>query len=466
MTLFVFGLSHKTADLALREKIAVAGEQLGAVLEELLPASKAAELALLSTCNRTEFHCVSEHADESRTLLQKWCEDRLGGPSDEIASVFYSAHDLAAVRHLIRVGSGLDSMVLGEPQIFGQMKTAYAQAVESNTVQQELHRVYNHVFSASKRVRSDTGIGANPVSVVSAAVRLSHRVFTSLDATRALLVGAGDTISLAARHLRSENVAELTIANRTLSKGLSLAEEVQAKAIELASIPEALKEADIVMTSTASQLPIIGKGMVEQAIKARKNKPIFIVDIAVPRDVEEQVGELDNVYLYTIDDLRGIVEDNKREREAQVVKADEIIADFVQQYAGSQAERSGAHRVRALRDSMGRVRDQELDKALVSLRAGRAPEEVLQQLANTLTNKFVHAPSVAIKQASAADDEPKLRWAEQMLNFTSAEASNGSADDALEDELQPSAQGSSDPSAQRSPQPSPQLSPGSSENDA
>ncbi len=418
MQLFVFGLSHKTADLALREKIAVSGSELKQVLQELCASSHASELSLLSTCNRTEFHGVADQPELAIERIRSWCEGRLSLPATQTADkLFYSVSKLDAVRHLIRVSSGLDSMVLGEPQIFGQMKTAYSQAIESDTVKADLHRVFGHVFSVSKKIRSHTGIGANPVSVASAAVRLSRRVFSDLTQSNALLIGAGDTIALAARHLKSEGVAQLSIANRTLAHGQSLADELGGRALPMSSIPQSMQDADIVISSTASQLPVIGKGMVEQALKARKNKPIFIVDIAVPRDVEQQVGDLNNVYLYTVDDLQDIVADNIKEREAEVAKADEIIEQSLQDFVLSTAERSASSSVSAYRRMAEGIRQSELDKAVASLAAGQSPEDVLASFANALTNKLIHAPSVAMKQAAAKDNAAKLQWAEELLGI-------------------------------------------------
>ncbi len=418
MALFVFGLSHKTADLALREKIAVSGAELTQVLQELRATSHASELSLLSTCNRTEFHGVADQPDLAIERIRSWCEGRLGLPDPAAAeSLFYTVRRLDALRHLIRVSSGLDSMVLGEPQIFGQMKTAYSQAIESDTVKSDLHRVFGHVFSVSKKIRSNTGIGSNPVSVASAAVRLSRRVFSDLADSKALLIGAGDTIALAARHLNSEGIAQLSIANRTLAHGQSLADELGGRALPMSSIPQAMQDADIVISSTASQLPVIGKGMVEQALKARKNKPIFIVDIAVPRDVEEQVGELDNVYLYTVDDLQDIVADNMKERQAEVAKADQIIEQSLQDYMLSDAERTASSSISAYRRMAESIRKSELDKAVAALSAGQEPEQVLSSFANALTNKLIHAPSVAMKQAAANDNAAKLQWAEELLGI-------------------------------------------------
>lgn len=418
MPLFVIGLNHKTADVALRERLAVGAAELKKALHELRGAAPISELSLLSTCNRTEFHGVSEQPDNALQHIRNWCRARLGLNEQAVSdSAFYQTQDLDAIRHMIRVASGLDSMVLGEPQIFGQMKTAYAQAVEHETAEQELHRVFRHVFTVSKKVRSDTAIGANPVSVASVAVRLARRVFSELEDAHALLIGAGETIALAARHLHSEGVAQINIANRTVENGMALAEEVNGHAMALANIPDAMHTADIVITSTASQLPVIGKGMVEQALKVRKNKPIFIVDIAVPRDVEEQVADLDNVYLYSIDDLQDIVEDNRRDREAEVQRADAIIDLAIEEFAGQQAERQATGHVRAYRQSAEQLRDRELRKALAALQSGRAPEDVISNLAKGLTNKLIHSPSVQMKQASAQQDDEKLTWAEQLLGF-------------------------------------------------
>lgn len=427
MSFLIFGLSHHTAELAARERLAVSDADLPSVLADVAHAAGLSELVLLSTCNRTEFHAACDDPVVAAAGLRMWCGQRMGLPqqvpgsaSNDAENLFYSHVDQQAQRHLMTVACGLDSMVLGEPQILGQLKSAFSASIDAGHVRQQLHPLFRHVFATAKQVRSETAIGANPVSVASAAVRLSKRVFSNLSENTALLIGAGDTVALAARHLKSEGINRILVANRTLERGQALVDEVGGRAVMLEDLPQVMPEADIIISSTASRLPLIGKGMVEQALKQRKNRPMFIVDIAVPRDVEPQVSELDNIYLYSVDDLSDIVDENLRERQTQAKAAESIIDRSLQTFQSNSAERGAAHAVTAYRRRAESMRDAELAKARQALEAGKDPQQVMESLARSLTNKLTHSPSLAMKAASAENEHEKLRWAETLLGFDAA----------------------------------------------
>jgi len=311
-------------------------------------------------------------------------------------------------------------MVLGEPQILGQMKSAYAVAGESGTVGSELGRVFPRVFSTAKRVRTDTAIGENPVSVAYAAVDLAGHIFSDLGSSSALLVGAGETIELVARHLIEAGVNKIVIANRTLGRARELAQKFSAEAVLLSEIPGQLEYADIVITSTASQLPILGKGAVENALKLRKHRPMLMVDIAVPRDIEPQVGDLRDVYLYSVDDLRDIVDQNLRGRQTEARKADLIIAEGVRSYCESERSLAAVDTVKEYRLLAAQLRDQELQRSLRQLSRGDDPAQVLAQLARGITQKLIHAPSTGLKKISATGREDLILNARKLLGLASS----------------------------------------------
>jgi glutamyl-tRNA reductase len=329
---------------------------------------------------------------------------------------------------MMQVASGLDSMILGEPQILGQLKSAYAVAAHSGSIGSELGRIFPQVFAIAKRVRTDTAIGENPVSVAYAAVNLTQHIFSDLRATRALLIGAGETIELVARHLSENGVREIVVANRTLSRARELADHFQAEAVLLAEIPGQLARADIVISSTASQLPILGKGAVEYALKLRKHKPIFMLDLAVPRDIEPQVGELDDIYLYTVDDLKEIVDEGRKSREKEARKADFIIEAGVEEFYQQLRALNAVSTVKALRTKAEALRDAELEKALRALARGEAPQEVLSGLARNLTNKLLHSPSSQMRKASAMGRNEVINWSRELFEIDGSESSAADVD--------------------------------------
>jgi len=398
MTLLAFGINHNTATLDVRERVAFAPEQMAAALVDANGAAGLEEVAILSTCNRTEIYVITAQTEHS--VLQ-WLADYHKMSADDLEPCHYLYRDAEAIRHMMAVASGLDSLVLGEPQILGQIKSAYAVAREAGAIGGFLHGAFQHVFTIAKRVRTETAIGENPVSVAYAAVTLAQQIFSDLKKGTALLVGAGETIELVAKHLKDQGLHKLIVANRTLGRASDLAGRFGAEAILLSDIPEHLHRADIVISSTASQLPLLGKGAVESALKQRKHQPMFMVDIAVPRDIEAEVGELDDVYLYTVDDLRDVIDESKRSRVDAARKADTIIDEGVAQYLRDQRARSSVDTIRAYRQQAETLRELELQRAQKLLANGAAPEQVLNQLARSLTNKLLHAPTAAMKQASA-----------------------------------------------------------------
>ncbi len=421
MTLLAFGINHTTAPLALRERVAFAPEKLQSAMQEACAQAGLSEVAILSTCNRTEIYATSE---SDASAIKQWLVDHTAIDAADLANSYYCYQDQEAVRHMMKVAGGLDSLVLGEPQILGQMKSAFAVAKEAGTLGAELHATFQQVFNIAKRVRTETAIGENPVSVAYAAVSLAQQIFSNLKQDTALLIGAGETIELVARHLAEQGINHIIVANRTLDRAQRLAREFNGEAIILADIPEYLHRADIVISSTASQLPLLGKGAVESALKKRKHKPMFMLDIAVPRDIEEQVGELDDVYLYTVDDLHAVIDENKKSRVAAADQAEEIISEGVELFLRHQRALNAVETVKAYRQKAEQLRDMELQKALRSLQAGTNAEQVLQQFARNLTNKLIHSPTTVLKEASASSRHHVLQVAHELFELsTSSELS-------------------------------------------
>jgi glutamyl-tRNA reductase len=435
MNLIALGINHNSAAVEVRERVAFAPEQVTEALTDACQASGVEEVVILSTCNRTELYAIAPEGAplaEKATQLIDWVANYHHLSAEELRRSAYHYESAQALQHIVQVASGLDSMVLGEPQIFGQIKSAYAVATDAGTVGAELGRLFPRAFAIAKRVRTDTAIGENPVSVAYAAVDLAGHIFADLSRCNALLVGAGETVELVARHLIEAGVSRIVIANRTLGRARELAQKFGAEAVLLAEIPDQLRDADIVITSTASQLPILGKGAVEQAIKARKHRPVLMVDIAVPRDIEPQVGDLRDVYLYSVDDLREIVDRNMRSRRNEARKADEIIADGVQQYLEEVRSLVAVDAVKEYRQMAEQLREQELQRALRGLARGDDPQQVVAQLARTITNKLIHAPTAGLKEASAEGRHDLLASARRLLGLpvagAAAQPSAGSGD--------------------------------------
>jgi len=415
MTLLAFGINHKTAPVEIREKVAFSPEKVRDALRDLIGHEAVNEAVILSTCNRTEVYCGLDYPANDAVL--EWLSEYHQLPLEAISPYIYAYLDSDAVQHILRVASGLDSLVLGEPQILGQIKEAYMTANEAGAMGAQLNRLFQHTFAVAKQVRTDTAIGASPVSVAFAAVSLAKQIFTDLSRHTVMLIGAGETIELVARHLRENQVQRMIVANRTVERANELARVFEARAIALSAIPEHMAEADIIITSTASPLPILGKGMVERALKQRKHRPMFMVDIAVPRDIEPEVGELRDVYLYTVDDLHEVIEENRKSRQEAALQAEDIIATQVAHFMGWLRSLDAVDAIRAYRDKAHHLRDDVLANARRQLLAGKDPQEVLNELARVLTNKLIHEPSVQMKHAAYHADQDLLKSACRLLGI-------------------------------------------------
>lgn len=397
MTLLALGINYNTAPVAIRERLAFPADILDNTLKNLWNLRDINEAAILSTCNRTEFYCQVNNEDPSS--LVNWIASTKQIEPAEFTPYLYSYKDSQSIRHMFRVACGLDSMILGEPQILGQMKTAYHAASQAGTLGRNLSKLFQHTFSAAKKVRTDTAIGSSPVSVAFAAVQLAQQIFEKLSEQTALLIGAGETIELTARHLYQHGVGRIIIANRTYDKAHTLAMQFNGYAIALSELPNHLAEADIVVSSTASLLPILGKGRVESAIKIRKHKPMFMVDLAVPRDIEAEVAQLRDVYLYTVDDLQHTVNQNMDSRRRAAEQAEEIIDTQVEHFLAWLRSQGAQETIRDYRSQAERTRDEALQKAMAQLQGGATAEDVLQRLAHTLTNKLIHTPCAQLREA-------------------------------------------------------------------
>jgi glutamyl-tRNA reductase len=428
MSLLVIGLNHVTASIEVRERVAFTPEQIPEALHDAREGGGLREALILSTCNRTELVAAVAAADsDTEERAVDWFAGVHHLARSDVDKCLYRFRDTEALRHLIQVASGLDSMVVGEPQIFGQLKSAYSIARHAGTLGSELSRAISHSFAVAKRVRTETAIGENPVSVAFAAVKLAKHIFTDLSATTALLVGAGETIELVARHLSENGVSRLIVANRTLHRAEHLADQFGGEAIMLSDIPDCLHRADIVISSTASQLPILGKGAVERAIRQRKHRPVFMVDIAVPRDIEPQVGELSDVYLYSVDDLEEIIDENRRARQTEAEKALSIVEDGVAAYIESCRSLDAIGALREVRGHAEALRDVELEKAVRQLRNGADPEQLLAMLARNLTNKLMHGPSVQLRRAGAEGRADLVDWGRRLFGVADADDGDGDA---------------------------------------
>lgn len=413
--LFVLGVNHKTASVSLRERVAFGPERIDHALVSLLDVPGVQEGVILSTCNRTEIYCAVEQGAYDSVV--SWLSHFQHIPTDEIQPSLYQYQDGEAVKHLMRVASGLDSLVLGEPQILGQVKQSLEMAVKHNTVSRLLQRLFQRTFGVAKRVRTETEIGAYGVSVAYVAVTLAKQIFGDLTDVKVLLIGAGETIELVGQHLHGQSVRQMTVANRTLQRAQTVAEPWQANVVTLNDIPEVLPDVDLVISSTASPLPILGKGLVERALKVRRNKPMLLIDIAVPRDIEAEVGDLADAYLYTVDDLQSIVAENQQHREQAARQAEVIVQDERQQFMQWLHGLSSQQEVRLYRSQSDAQRQQLLTEALHQLEKGDDPADVLNAFSQRLMNKLIHAPTEALRQAGEQNDQAQLLTLSQALQI-------------------------------------------------
>lgn len=414
MSIFALGLNHKTAPVHIRERLTFGPDILPEALATLAGREDVQEAVILSTCNRTEIYCNSDHDAD---CVGDWLAAYHGLEPGLLKPHLYRHKDSQAISHLLRVASGLDSMVLGEPQILGQVKSAFATAKECGTVKKILYRLFQHCFSVAKQVRTDTAIGSSPVSVAFAAVSLARQIFSDLSQQTALLIGAGETIELAARHLSQNGIGRILVANRTLERAHALATEFSGYAIALTELPNHLAEADIIISSTASPLPVLGKGAVESALKKRRHRPMFMVDIAVPRDIEAEVADLADVYLYTVDDLDEVIQENLRSRQEAAVQAQEIIEMQTTEFCGWLRSLDAVGVILDYRGSGEQMRDQVLNRAIRMLNKGAPAEDALRYLAHSLTNKLLHTPSTQLRQAGFEGRSELLDAANSLLKI-------------------------------------------------
>ena len=399
MPLFAFGLNHQTAPLDVRERVVFHAEQVTQALRDLVDRRPVSEAAIISTCNRTEVYCTTA---EPRTAID-WLADYHRMKPSQIQPYLYELPQARAVKHAFRVASGLDSMVLGEPQILGQFKGAVRSAEEAGTLGWMLNKLFQRTFSVAKTVRSETDIGASTVSMAAAAVRLAERIYPSISEQSMLFIGAGEMIELAATHFAAHHPRKMTFANRTQARAQQLADRFFGQVIPLNDIGAQLPLYDIVISCTASPLPIIGKGLMESALKVRKHRPMLMFDLAVPRDIETEVASLDDAFLYTVDDLGQIAREGMDQRQNAVAQAEVIIENQVSDFLHWLDNRELVPTIRALRDTAERARRHELERAQRSLAKGADPQQVIDELSRALTNKFMHPPSHALNHAG--DDE-------------------------------------------------------------
>ncbi len=421
MSLLTLGINHTTAPVEVRERVAINEQNLAHALNKLITVPQVDEAAIISTCNRTELYCEVSHIDDGKQEILSWLNAFHNLSDSDTQPYIYDHLDDSVVRHIFRVASGLDSMVLGEPQILGQLKSAYQDAVQADTLGRNLNQLFQRSFNVAKKVRTNTEIGSNPVSVASAAVSLSKNIFGDFKNLSALLLGAGETIELAAEHLKSAGIGNIVVANRSVERAQTLADKVGGRGVSLSYVGEALPQSEIVITATASTLPILGKGLVESALKQRKHKPIFMVDLAVPRDIEPEVANLADVYLYTIDDLQNVIEDNLKSRQQAADEAEIIIEHEVNEFSQWLRGQGVVDTVRAYRNKAETQRDEVLEKAKKMLEQGKSTEEVLQFIAHTLTNKLTHEPTEAMHIAAKQGKNELIDAARILLNIPPVE---------------------------------------------
>jgi glutamyl-tRNA reductase len=417
MHLFAFGINHQTAPLSLREQVVFHASNVAQALRELVAERPVKEAAIISTCNRTEIYC---HTEEPAQAM-RWMADYHKLKTQHLEPHLYQLPRERAVKHAFRVASGLDSMVLGEPQILGQFKAAVRTAETAGTLGLLLNKLFQRTFSVAKTVRSETEIGASTVSMAAAAVRLAERIYPSISQQSVLFVGAGDMIELAATHFGAQRPRHMTFANRTLERAQQLAERFRGRTLTFTDLAAQLPAHDIIVTSTASTLPIIGKGLIESALRARKHRPMLIIDLAVPRDVETEVGALDDVFLYTVDDLGNLAREGLDVRSSAVVQAEAIIETEVDDFMQWLDNRALVPTIRALRDEAERARRREVERSVRRLARGEDAEKVLEHLSYALTNKLLHAPTHALNHANEEEREQLVATLRRLYHLKHSE---------------------------------------------
>ncbi|WP_444994729.1 glutamyl-tRNA reductase [Aliikangiella sp. IMCC44359] len=429
MPVSIFGINHKTAPVEIREKVAFSPENIVQSLSSLKQCAELDEVAIISTCNRMEvvFRCTQiEGNDELFAVkmkqMQNWLVKEHEIKVNNIHEYIYCHTGEEAIQHIMGVACGLDSMVLGEPQILGQVKDAYGYANLAGTMGLYLNRLFQQTFSLAKQVRTDTQIGESAVSVAYAAVTLAKRIFDDFSAVKALFIGAGETIELAARHLSRQGVRQMSVANRTVERAQKLADEFGATAYGLSALSELVAEADIIISSTASPVPIIGKGLMEKAIKQRKHRPVFMVDLAVPRDIEPEVSELSDIYLYTVDDMQDVIKENLKVREEAALEAKDIIALHGQKYVNWLQSLSAVSLLKDFRAQFEQIKNDEMSRSLGKLNqknniSSSDVEKVFTEFASRLAQKFLHSPSKLIRQAGENSESQVLEVLAQAFDL-------------------------------------------------
>ena len=417
MSLLTIGVNHTSAPVDVRERVAIPDSALPTALGTLIETPSVDEAAIVSTCNRTELYCSVNNFETGKVETVEWLSQFHNLAIDHNQSYLYKHNDQATARHMFRVASGLDSMVLGEPQILGQLKQAYQHAVDADTLGKHLNQLFQHSFNVAKKVRTHTSIGTNPVSVASTAVSLAKQIFGDLSKRNALFIGAGETIELAAQHLSAVGANRITIANRNITRAQKLANKFNGFGVSLSYISEVLPESDIVITATSSTLPILGKGLLERSLKRRKHKPILVIDLAIPRDVEPEATNLPDIYLYSVDDLKQVIEENMQSRISAAEEAEIIIDDEVTKFYQWLRGQDVTEVIRNYRDRAEQHKKEALEKATRMLNQGKSTEEVLQFLSNTLVNKLLHNPTEALKSAGAENHQELLEAAKTILGL-------------------------------------------------
>ena len=413
MSLYTFGINHKTAPVLIREKLAFSEASIEPALKKLVKYTAATEAAIISTCNRSEIYCVTSDIEE----VAHWFSDFHKIDYKEIKPYIYIHTDIKCVQHMLRVTSGLDSLILGEPQILGQMKVSCHNATKAATLGKKLNRLFQHSFRVAKQIRTDTEIGSSPVSVAFATVTLAKKIFGDINDKSVMLIGAGETIELVARHLNENNISNVIVANRSFDRAHNLAALYNGFAIGLPEIASHLHQTDIVISSTASPLPIIGKGVVESALKKRKHKPMFMVDIAVPRDIETEVNQLEDVFLFTVDDLHDVITENMKSRQNAAIQAEEIVDIQTQHYWDWLESQQSIATIQNYRNYAHKVKQELIEKAMQSLDAGKDPKEILEVLAHRLTNQLLHEPCSNLRQAKNEEQLALINAAKTLFNI-------------------------------------------------
>mgnify|MGYP001294895526 FL=1 len=403
MSLVTIGMNHKTASLDLREKLSVDKDESAKILKKLHSMPLIDEVFLLSTCNRTELYFEIDDLQYVNNI-SNWLLRQKGLLIEDFEDNMYSYSDSSVVRHALNVACGLDSMVIGESQILGQFKDAFNEANDAGTIGKNLNRLFQYAFSTAKEVRTDTKIGANSLSIANVAVSLTDQFYDDLSDKNALLIGAGETISIAAKNLRKKNINKLYIANRTLENAKSIAEEVSGRAISLKDIPEKLKNSDIVISAITGNVPLIGKGAIETCLKHRKHKPIYMVDLGVPRNIESEVKELPDIFLYTLDNIQDLIKKNYKTREEAAIDAQHIVDNKVEEYMNWRKSQSAFSIIKLYREDCENIRKTCLDKSLSQLKLGKDPKDVIDQLSINLTSKLSHKPTLALNKAGQTNN--------------------------------------------------------------